>query len=125
MPALPTLTGALQSGDCPIRGLEDRFAIKRKSPADLVGSLTPEWDRFGREFHLLRGFDFARLLVVVWQPSPTAAALWMERAAWWFWREALKPAGVKPETPGWAVEILELLQASFSLEKLAEMAEPR
>lgn len=132
---LPTVAAGLVSGDYSVKGLEDRFAIERKSPADLVGSVTRDRDRFARELHRLRGFDFARLLVVgtpadvvtvcrgtvprsvfaslaaieargitvVWQPTPTTAALWVERAAWWFWRESLKPAGVKPETPGWAV----------------------
>lgn len=134
---LPTVAGALVSGDYSICGLEDRFAIERKSPADLVGSVGRERDRFGRELHRLRGFDFARLLVVgtpadvvavcrgmnpravfaslaaieargipiVWQPDPTAAASWVERAAWWFYRESLKPAGLKLETPGWGVEM--------------------
>jgi ERCC4-type nuclease len=132
---LPTVAGTLVSGDYSIRGLEDRFAVERKSPADLVGSVGRERDRFTRELHRLRGFDFARLLVVgspadvvavcrgmnpravfaslaaieargipiVWQPDPTAAASWVERVAFWFWRESLKPAGVKLETPGWAI----------------------
>lgn len=134
---LPTVAGSLQSGDYSITGLEERFGVERKSPADLVGSLTRERERFSRELHRLRGFDFARLLIVgtvedvdamrrgtsmrsilaslaaieargipiVWQPDATAAALWVERAAFWFWRESLKAAGIKPETPPWAVEI--------------------
>lgn len=55
---------ALQSGDYSVRGLEDVFAVERKSMSDLVGSLTRERDRFMRELHRLRGFTFARLLVV-------------------------------------------------------------
>ena len=56
--------GTLQSGDYSIKGLEHRFTIERKSIADLVGSLTTGRDRFERELHRLRGFDFARLLIV-------------------------------------------------------------
>ena len=54
----------LQSGDYSVKGLEDVFAVERKSMSDLVGSLTRERDRFMRELHRLRGFTFARLLVV-------------------------------------------------------------
>ena len=54
----------LQSGDYSVRGLEDVFAVERKSMSDLVGSLKSGRDRFMRELHRLRGFAFARLLVV-------------------------------------------------------------
>ena len=54
----------LQSGDYSVKGLEDVFAVERKSLADLVGSLKSGRDRFMRELHRLRGFTFARLLVV-------------------------------------------------------------
>ena len=55
---------SLQSGDYSVRGLEDVFAVERKSMSDLVGSLKSGRDRFMRELHRLRGFAFARLLVV-------------------------------------------------------------
>ena len=55
---------ALQSGDYSARGLEDVFSVERKSMGDLVGSLKSGRDRFMRELHRLRGFTFARLLVV-------------------------------------------------------------
>ena len=61
---LPSAPAALQSGDYSVRGLEDVFAVERKSIADLVGSLKSGRDRFMRELHRLRGFTFARLLVV-------------------------------------------------------------
>ena len=61
---LPSAPAALQSGDYSVRGLEDVFAVERKSLADLVGSLKSGRDRFMRELHRLRGFSFARLLVV-------------------------------------------------------------
>ena len=56
--------GTLDTGDYSVRGLEEVFAVERKSMADLVGSLTRERARFMREMHRLRGFQFARLLVV-------------------------------------------------------------
>ena len=56
--------GTLDTGDYSVRGLEEVFAVERKSMADLVGSLTRERARFMREMHRLRGFQFARLLIV-------------------------------------------------------------
>lgn len=56
--------GSLYSGDYSILGLEHRWAVERKSIADLVGSVTFERERFERELHRLRGYDFKRLLIV-------------------------------------------------------------
>ena len=56
--------GTLDTGDYSVQGLEEVFAVERKSMADLVGSLTRERARFMREMHRLRGFQFARLLIV-------------------------------------------------------------
>jgi ERCC4-type nuclease len=56
--------GSLLSGDYSIAGLEHLFSIERKSIADLVQSVTTGRERFERELHRLRGFDFARLLIV-------------------------------------------------------------
>lgn len=61
---LPSRTGTLTSGDYSIAGLESDFAIERKSIPDLVGSLTSGRERFMREVDRLRGFPFARLLIV-------------------------------------------------------------
>jgi ERCC4-type nuclease len=61
---LPTASGSLYSGDYSVLGLEHKFAIERKSIADLVGSITSGRERFERELHRLRGFDFKRLLIV-------------------------------------------------------------
>jgi ERCC4-type nuclease len=44
--------------------LEHKFAVERKSIADLVGSITSGRERFERELHRLRGYDFKRLLIV-------------------------------------------------------------
>ncbi len=61
---LPSTRGSLQSGDYSLAGLEDHFAVERKSIADLVGSVCAERERFERELHRLRGFHFKRLLIV-------------------------------------------------------------
>ena len=61
---LPSERGTLQSGDYSIAGLEHDFAVERKSVPDLCGSLTRGRERFERELHRLRGFGFARLLIV-------------------------------------------------------------
>lgn len=60
----PSITGTLTSGDYSLVGAEELFAVERKSIADLVASVTRERERFERELHRLRGFRFARLLIV-------------------------------------------------------------
>lgn len=54
---------ALPAGDYSLAGYEDRFAIERKSLADLVGTITTGRDRFLRELRSLRRFDFAAIIV--------------------------------------------------------------
>ena len=62
---LESIPGTLTSGDYSVAGLEDSFAVERKSVADLVGCCAgSNRERFERELHRLRGFRFARLLVV-------------------------------------------------------------
>lgn len=61
---LPTETSTLYSGDYSVKGLEEVFAIERKTIADLVSSLTRNRDRFTNELHRLRGYRFRRLLIV-------------------------------------------------------------
>lgn len=61
---LTSQSGTLQSGDYSIQDLEHDFAIERKSVADLCQSVTRGRERFERELHRLRGFSFARVLIV-------------------------------------------------------------
>jgi ERCC4-type nuclease len=61
---LPSEPGALHSGDYSITGLEHEFAIERKSIPDLCQSVTRGRERFERELHRLRGFSFARILII-------------------------------------------------------------
>jgi ERCC4-type nuclease len=62
---LASIRGTLQSGDYSIAGCEESFAVERKSIADLVGCCTGDnRERFERELHRLRGFQFKRLVIV-------------------------------------------------------------
>jgi DNA excision repair protein ERCC-4 len=57
--------GTLVTGDYSIRGLEDQFAVERKTISDLVGCcMGDSRERFEKELHRLRGFRWKRLLVV-------------------------------------------------------------
>lgn len=62
---LHTVRGTLATADYSVRGLEELFAVERKSISDLVGCcMGDSRERFERELHRLRGFRFKRLLVV-------------------------------------------------------------
>jgi ERCC4-type nuclease len=61
---LPARHGTLTTGDYSFAGAEELFSVERKSIPDLVACCTTERERFERELHRLRGFRFARLLIV-------------------------------------------------------------
>jgi ERCC4-type nuclease len=62
---LQAVTGSLYSGDYSICGLEDSFAVERKSIDDLANCcLSSNRERFEHELHRLRGFRFKRLLII-------------------------------------------------------------
>jgi DNA excision repair protein ERCC-4 len=62
---LPVVRSCLATGDYSFLGGETVFAVERKvATGDLISSLTGERERFERELLRLRGFRFARLLVV-------------------------------------------------------------
>ena len=62
---LKTQPGTLVTGDYSVAGLENLFAVERKSISDLVGCCVGQnRERFERELHRLRGFRFKRLLIV-------------------------------------------------------------
>jgi ERCC4-type nuclease len=44
-PGVTVEVGTLNAGDYSLRGLEDRFALERKSISDLVGSVTTGRER--------------------------------------------------------------------------------
>lgn len=83
---LPSEAGTLQSGDYSVKGLEHEIAIERKSIADLCQSVTRGRERFERELHRLRGFPFARILIVgdpyeVTRHSPNPKAVFSSLSA--------------------------------------------
>jgi DNA excision repair protein ERCC-4 len=60
-----SVRGTLYSGDYSICGLEEHFAIERKSICDLVSCcMGGQRDRFEHELHRLRGYRFKRLLII-------------------------------------------------------------
>jgi len=62
---LEAVERALFTGDYSIMGLEEEFAIERKSLDDLANCcLSGKRDRFEHELHRLRGYRFRRLLIV-------------------------------------------------------------
>lgn len=62
---LPVTRAGLLTGDYSVAGLEELFAVERKSIPDLVACCVGEnRERFERELHRLRGFRFKRLLIV-------------------------------------------------------------
>jgi DNA excision repair protein ERCC-4 len=62
---LKTQSGVLVTGDYSVAGLENLFAVERKSISDLVSCCVGEnRQRFEHELHRLRGFRFKRLLIV-------------------------------------------------------------
>lgn len=65
-PGVTTTRAGLMSGDYSILGMEEEFSIERKSLADLVRSLasTAARERFRRELHRLRGFNYAEIVVI-------------------------------------------------------------
>ena len=60
----PVERGTLTTGDYSFAGGEHLLSIERKSIPDLIQSLTSERERFIRELERLRGYRFARLLVI-------------------------------------------------------------
>lgn len=62
-PQVVQVRACLPAGDYSVAGHETRFAIERKSVADLVGTLTAGRDRFARELEVLRGYEFAAVFV--------------------------------------------------------------
>jgi ERCC4-type nuclease len=62
---LEAIERALFTGDYSICGLEESFAVERKSLNDLANCcLSSNRNRFEHELHRLRGYQFKRLLVV-------------------------------------------------------------
>lgn len=57
------IKGTRQSMDYSIEGLQDEFAIERKSLSDLVGTLTKGRERFVRKLEAIQDYKFSAVLV--------------------------------------------------------------
>lgn len=89
-----TVRATLRSGDYSFAGGEEHFAIERKTVEDLVSCCAGEnRERFERELHRLRGFDFARLLIIGTREQITAGA----------YRSQISPAAVLGSLNAWEV----------------------
>jgi DNA excision repair protein ERCC-4 len=62
---LESRTCTLHTGDYSLLGASERFSVERKTIADFVGCCVGDnRARFAQELHRLRGFEFARLLII-------------------------------------------------------------
>ena len=62
---LPTVRGTLTSGDYSFLGGEENFSVEKKSLEDMISCcMGNNRARFERELHRLRGFQFARFLII-------------------------------------------------------------
>ena len=90
----PSKRGTLTTGDYSFVGGEDHFSVERKTVADLVGCCLGEnRARFERELHRLRGFAFARLLVIGSRKQIAAGK----------YRSQINPASVLGSISAWEV----------------------
>lgn len=55
--------GALQTGDYAIKHMEHRYGWERKSLEDLYGSMFQGRERFAREMHRARGYEYFAVIV--------------------------------------------------------------
>jgi len=91
---LPAIRAGLLTGDYSIRGLENLFAIERKSIPDLVSCCcASNRERFENELHRLRGYRFKRLLIVGTVKEITEGA----------YRSQIKPSCVLGSLAAWEV----------------------
>ena len=91
---LPTIRGGLYSGDYSISGMENVFAIERKSIPDLVSCCAgSNRERLEHELHRLRGYRFKRLLIIGTQEQ-------IERGDY---RSQIKPASVMGSLAAWEI----------------------
>lgn len=82
---LPVTRGTLYTGDYSVRGMEELFAVERKSVPDLVSCCAASnRERFENELHRLRGFRFRRLLVIGTKQEIEAGA----------YRSSIRPSAV-------------------------------
>jgi DNA excision repair protein ERCC-4 len=95
---VPTETRYLPTGDYSIDGMEDRFAIERKSLEDLYGTIGQHRERFEAELERLNALDFAAVVIEanqreIWAPSRYRPD----------WRSKLDPRAVEGSIVAWSI----------------------
>ena len=100
---LQSVRGTLITGDYSVAGLEELFAVERKSIEDLTACCVGEnRERFERELHRLRGYHFARLLVI-----GSRGEIEMQR-----YRSKISPKSVLGSLGAWEVRYLPVVFAA-------------
>ena len=91
---LATVRAGLTTGDYSFQGGEELFAVERKSLDDLASCCAgASRERFERELHRMRGYRFARLLII--------GPRWMVEGH--RYRSAIRPNSILHSLAAWEV----------------------
>lgn len=95
---VPTERTHLVTGDYTIQGLEERFALERKSLSDAYSTISQARERFEAELERLNAMDFAAVIVEAtlrefWNPAAS-------RSDWW---SHLKPRSAEGSVVAWSI----------------------
>lgn len=67
---VPVVRGTLKTGDYSIQGFEDQITVERKSPEDLIKTISHGRERFIRELQRMEALDRAFVIVEAeWGPT--------------------------------------------------------
>jgi len=90
--------GYLVTGDYTISGLEDRFALERKSLEDLYATLGQNRRRFEAEVQRLNSLDFAAIII-----EASLAEIWRPMDFRNDWKSRLWPKSVEGTIASWSI----------------------
>lgn len=95
---VPTETRYLPTGDYSIDGLEQRFALERKSLEDLYATIGQHRQRFENELERLNALDFAAVII-----EATQREIWAPSRHRPDWRSRLDPRSVEGSIVAWSI----------------------
>jgi len=95
---IPTETRYLPTGDYSIDGLEQHFALERKSLEDLYGTIGQHRERFEAELERLNALDFAAVII-----EATQREIWAPSRHRPDWRSKLDPRSVEGSIVAWSI----------------------
>ena len=95
---VPVSRAHMVTGDYTIAGLEDRFALERKSLEDLYGTLGQNRERFEAELQRLQKMDFAAVVI-----EATLREVWCPQSFRTDWRSKMDPRAVESTMVAWAI----------------------